>query len=136
MATVLFYEKPGCINNAKQKKLIMRAGHDLVAHNLLEMEWDTPGLKKFFSGLPVAEWFNCTAPAVKQGSIDPVKLDEDQALNMMLKDPILIRRPLIQVGDECRVGFDIDKVNKWIGLACEDTAVERHKDIETCTQQR
>ena len=35
MATITFYEKPGCINNTRQKKLLEAAGHQVVAKNLL-----------------------------------------------------------------------------------------------------
>jgi hypothetical protein len=35
MATITFYEKPGCINNTRQKKLIAAAGHQVIAKNLL-----------------------------------------------------------------------------------------------------
>lgn len=35
----------------------------------------------------------------------------------MLKDSLLIRRPLMQVGDVRGVGFDQHKVYLWTGLA-------------------
>ena len=35
MAKVIFYEKPGCANNAKQKALLAAAGHEVEARNLL-----------------------------------------------------------------------------------------------------
>lgn len=37
MATVIFYEKPGCINNTKQKARLLAAGHEVQAHNLLSV---------------------------------------------------------------------------------------------------
>ena len=42
--------------------------------------------------------------------------------------PLLIRRPLIQVGDICRVGFERDKIDAWIGLASPKII----EDLETC----
>ncbi|WP_217995184.1 hypothetical protein [Methylogaea oryzae] len=35
MATVLFWEKPGCVNNARQKRLLQEAGHTVLARDLL-----------------------------------------------------------------------------------------------------
>ena len=35
MATVIFYEKPGCVGNAKQKRLLADAGHEVVPRDLL-----------------------------------------------------------------------------------------------------
>ena len=135
MAKVWFYEKPGCINNTRQKKLLMQAGHDVISHNLLEVKWDKTYLKKFFTGLPVNEWFNNSAPAIKDGLVNPETLDEDQAITLLLSEPILIRRPLMCVGDEYRVGFDADTVNEWIGLAGSG-ARDGKEDLETCVRQR
>jgi nitrogenase-associated protein len=70
----------------------------------------------FFIGLPVAQWFNRSAPAVKSGEIVPEELDEPTALALMRDNPLLIRRPLLQVGDERRVGFDAAAIDAWIGL--------------------
>jgi nitrogenase-associated protein len=117
VATVYFYEKPGCINNTRQKKLLAAAGHQVIARNLLTEPWQKERLRAFFGGEPVHQWFNYSAPAVKKGVLDPSRISEEQALALMLKDPLLIRRPLMQVGDVRVVGFDQHKVHLWIGLA-------------------
>ena len=38
------------------------------------------------------------------------------SLALLLADPLLIRRPLLQMGDERRVGFDPAAIDQWIGL--------------------
>lgn len=136
MAEVWFFEKPGCINNSKQKQLLKQSGHKLIIHNLLEYDWDVVSLRLFFADLPVAHWFNSSAPAIKGGWIDPENLDEAQAMSLMMKEPILIRRPLMRVGKEHMVGFDIDVINKWIGLAQINNGSETNDDLESCPQQR
>ena len=35
----------------------------------------------------------------------------------MIVDPLLIRRPLLQVGDRREAGFEPDKIDAWIGLS-------------------
>lgn len=131
MVEVWFYEKPGCINNTKQKKLLMQSGHKVISHNLLEVDWDVISLRMFFGDLAVSQWFNRSSPSIKDGWIDPETLDETQAINLMIAEPILIRRPLMRVGNACMVGFDFDCVDKWIGLV----NAEKEDDLETCTQQ-
>jgi hypothetical protein len=42
MARVIFYQKLGCINNGKQKALLLAAGHEVEAHNLLKTPFDLP----------------------------------------------------------------------------------------------
>lgn len=142
MATVIFYEKPGCINNTKQKALLKAAGHDLEVRNLLAETWTAESLRSFFGKLPVADWFNRSAPQIKSQAVIPEQLDAETALSLMLQDRLLIRRPLMQVGDRCEVGFDIDLVNEWISLQPID-ASQRAKvedlvgqDLQTCPNRQ
>jgi len=132
MSTVLFYEKPGCINNTKQKVLLAAAGHTVQAKNLLTEKWTAARLRAFFGDLPVVEWFNHTAPRVRDGEIWPHKLSGEQAIALMLKEPLLIRRPLMEVDDQRRVGFDQDAVDRWIGLSSK---AKDREDLETCPRQ-
>jgi nitrogenase-associated protein len=122
MATVIFYGKPGCASNAKQQQWLRDAGHTVVAKDLLSTVWQAEELLKFFDGLPVSQWFNVNAPAVKYGELDPGGLTADAALALLLAEPLLIRRPLLQVGEERRVGFDADTVAAWLGTTALATA--------------
>ena len=128
MATVIFYEKPGCINNTRQKKRLVAAGHDVIAKNVLTEVWQAERLRAFFSVMPVRDWFNYSAPAIKYGEIEPDKLTETAALALMVENPLLIRRPLMQVGDSVMAGFDPQAVDIWIGL----TEIEVSQDLESC----
>jgi nitrogenase-associated protein len=130
MATVVFYEKPGCANNTRQKVLLAAAGHTVLAKSLLTEKWRAPHLRAFFGTLPVAEWFNPSAPRIKSGEVQPTALDESAALDLMLADPLLIRRPLMEVDGERRVGFDQDAVDRWLGLASK---VPR-ENLEACSK--
>jgi nitrogenase-associated protein len=128
MATVYFYEKPGCISNTRQKKLLAAAGHQVVEKNLLTENWQPRRLRPFFGALPVRDWFNVSAPAIKQGEVEPNKLTEQEAIALMLENPLLIRRPLMKVGDSLMVGFDQEAVDDWIGLKEKTGAT----DLESC----
>ena len=130
MATVFFYEKPGCANNTRQKLLLVAAGHKVIAKNILIEDWQTDRLRPFFGGKPVREWFNYSAPAIKHGDVYPDQLTEHEALVLMRENPILIRRPLIQVDDCFMAGFDQQTVDSWIGLK----EIEATQDMETCTR--
>lgn len=46
MATLTFYEKPGCQGNARQKALLRAAGHQLHVRNLLTEPWTPERLRR------------------------------------------------------------------------------------------
>ena len=132
MVQVVFYEKPGCVGNAKQKRLLQAAGHALQVHSILAEPWTSERLRPFFGDRPIAEWFNPTAPAITRGEVRPTQLTADDALSLMINQPILIRRPLMQVGDRCVSGFDPAQVDDWIGLSPNSDLTQ---DVETCPKQ-
>jgi len=128
MTTLHFYEKPGCANNARQKRLLLDAGHEVIAHDLLSEPWTAQRLQDFFQDLPVADWFNRAAPQVKSGAIDPARVDAAAALLMLLENPLLIRRPLIETEQWKLVGFDAQQLRERLGLADS----EPRPDPEAC----
>lgn len=136
MVKVIFYEKPGCRNNIKQKSLLIAAGHELDVRNILTEPWTINKLYLFFKDLPKTLWFNYSAPRIKSGEIVPqnfINTAEKDILELMITDPLLIRRPLIQVGKANKVGFEQDAISKWIGLNPLDSPTE---DLETCPSMR
>ena len=116
MADVIFYEKPGCAGNARQKALLAASGHRVEARSLLAEPWSAKELKLYFGARPVEEWFNQASPRVKSGEVDPAACTQAEALRLMLEDPLLIRRPLMRVGERREAGFDQALVDAWIGL--------------------
>jgi len=131
MVEVVFYEKPGCINNTRQKRLLTEAGYDLVVKNLLTEPWTAARLLAFFNNLPVNAWFNQSAPAVKSGEVVPDMLTAEQAIECMLKDPLLIRRPLMEVDDQKYVGFETGQISRLL-----KGEIMIDGQLETCPKER
>jgi nitrogenase-associated protein len=115
MALVTFYEKPGCGTNRKQKAMLTAAGHALDERNLLTEPWTKERLLGFFGDTLVASWFNPAAPRVKSGEVDPLAMGPDEALTLMLAEPLLIRRPLIEAQGKRCSGFDKEPVLSLLG---------------------
>jgi len=133
MPTITFYEKPGCGNNTRQKKILAALGFTVDARDLLTEPWTAEQLAPFFDGKPLAAWFNPAAPRVKSGEVIPEKIDSEQAaLAMMMEDPYLIRRPLMQAGELQMCGFDAAEVEQALGL--EQGAIAKAGDVQTCRQ--
>jgi nitrogenase-associated protein len=130
MAHVIFWEKPGCAGNARQKALLLRSGHTLDVRNLLAEPWTEAELRPFFGTRPVSEWFNQSSPRVKSGEVRLGALDEAGALALMLAGPLLIRRPLMESGGRREAGFEPERIAAWIGLAETPVAV-----TDTCVHE-
>jgi len=117
---VVFYEKPFCAANAKQKQILRSSDCTLIERNLLEHGLDAEGLRSFMGDMSVSEWFNPAAPAIKNGKIFPNDLDEEEAMKLLMSDPILIRRPLMIIGTEKLCGFDAVKVAEILDRTVEE----------------
>ena len=131
VAEVIFYEKPGCINNTKQKQMLVFAGHLVIARNLLKEAWSGERLEKFFNALPVSDWFNRTAPRVRDGEIDPDTIDKASAIAEMIAEPLLIRRPLMIIDGDFVVGFDAKQLNARFSLGLD----RGDEDLENCPRK-
>lgn len=109
---VVFYEKPFCAANAKQKQILRESGCTLIERNILEHGLDAEALRSFMGDKAVHTWFNPAAPAIKNGLLSPAVLGEAEAMELLMNDPILIRRPLMIIGNEKLCGFDAAKVSE------------------------
>ena len=135
MAHLVFYEKPGCGGNARQRAALQAAGHTLGRRDLLAEPWTREALLAFLAPLPVADWFNRAAPRIKSGEVVPDTLSAERALALVLVDPLLIRRPLMHqpANDSRHVGFDTAAVAAWISLA---ERPGRAASLEGCSATR
>jgi len=128
MARIEFYQKPGCATNGRQIRALEAAGHSVIAKSLLTEPWTAERLRGFFGETPVASWFNRASPRVKSGEIDPNASDAETALSLMLDDPLLIRRPLIEANGSRCAGFDREPVGSLLGQG-------PRTDLEGCSRE-
>ena len=123
----LFFEKSGCGGNARQKELLKKHNITFEVRDLLNTKWSYEDLVGYFDGLEVADMFNSFAPQVRDNEIDITKLSKDEAINLMIKNPILIKRPLMQINGVKICGFDIDKINQLL-----NSSIQTDKKINNC----
>ena len=121
---ILFYEKTGCMGNAKQKKLLSDYGIKFKTLSLLDTKWNFESLSDFFNGLTKDEIINPFASSEELEKIDILSISKDDLINYMIKHPILIKRPLISIGKVKICGFDIPKINSALKLhICEKLTI-------------
>ena len=126
---IIFYEKPGCMTNAKQRRFLEAAGHRVIRRDLLTEPWTAGRLHEFFKDAPVSDWFNRASPRVKSGEIDPQQVTAAAALCLLLEDPLLIKRPLLEIGPVLIAGFDPGRLQASIDLQPPDP----HVDLQACS---
>jgi len=127
MSELVFYEKPRCLGNRQQQVLLLSLGHRFEVRDLLSEPWTTERLRPFFGGRPVAEWFNLSAPRIKSGELAIRDLDEAQALSLMLDEPLLVCRPLLQLGELRQAGFVPGPVLDALGVTLASS-----EDLQSC----
>jgi arsenate reductase (glutaredoxin) len=120
------FEKPGCINGEKQKRILIEGGNVLDCVNILEHPWSREELSEFFLVKTPSLIMNHTAPAIKKGQIIPANLQYDEAVTLMIEDPILIKRPLIRVDGLSIQGFMDERLAPYLG------AWNGREDVVTC----
>ena len=72
MARVIFWEKPGCQGNERQKEILLASGHDLEVRDLLAETWSVESLGLFsgyqrladFSVTEVHNWIGLSLDSV------------------------------------------------------------------------
>lgn len=126
MAFIQFFEKPGCINGEKQKRILTEAGNELECINILEYPWSREELVQFFAVKDPTAIMNYTAPAIKKGEILPANLQFDEAVSLMIENPIIIKRPLIRVDGLSFQGFTNKLLTPYLG------AWSGEADVITC----
>lgn len=124
---VVFYEKKGCGGNARQKELLSNAGIEFEVKDILNTVWTKEILESFFSNLEGEQIFNMSALKIKNNALDITTLSKDEAIALMIQEPILIKRPLLEINQTKLCGFDIDAINTLLNIA-----MPKSKDINTC----
>jgi nitrogenase-associated protein len=110
MIPILFYEKIGCENNTKQKKRLVDYGFQVISTDLLKTNFSKEQLLNFFTGKSIKDCINPNAPLIKNKQLDVNNTSEEDLLNLMISNPILIKRPLIAIGSNKFCGFDLNKI--------------------------
>ena len=124
---ITFYEKPGCAGNKKQKEILSLNGLSFHIKSILDTHWTSDTLTPFFDGLDKHEIINTFAPQIKNNEIDINDYSKEELIDIMCQNPILIKRPLLQIGQNYICGFDIPKINALLGIEiCE------HISLSTC----
>lgn len=85
---------------------------DLDERDYAKRPLTRPELEDLFAGCNPRDFLNPKSPAFKSLGLKGKALTEKQALDLMAKEPNLIKRPLIITSHEIIAGFDRDALRK------------------------
>ena len=71
-------------------------------------------IKALLQEKPASEMFSFRSPSFKVMALDQAKLSDKDLINLMLKEPRLIRRPIIKIGKNVYFGADVKMLGKII----------------------
>ena len=64
---------------------------------------------------PASEMFNFKSPSFKQLGLEKEKLDNEDLIGLMLKEPRLIRRPVVRIGSGVYFSANQSILEKLLG---------------------
>ena len=64
-------------------------------------------IEELLKGKPASEMFNFRSPSFKQLGLDRDKLSDTELIDLMLKEPRLVRRPVVRI--DGKVYFSADR---------------------------
>ena len=116
MSKITIYQKPTCSTCRETVKLVQASGHPYAAVNYYEQPFTKSKLKDLLkkSGLTARDILRTKEDLYKQLGLAKTSLSDDELIDLMLKHPDLIQRPLVERGDRVILARPADTVKKLL----------------------
>jgi len=85
--------------------LLEGRGFDLVKHDLAKEPPSRALLERLIDSRHLEDFLNTRSPAYKAHNLDVRNMTKKQAIDLMMEEPNLIRRPLVLRGRKAVFGF-------------------------------
>ncbi len=90
-------------------------GIELVKHDLAKDPPSRELLERLIDEKHLEDFINTRSPVYKEMNLGARKLTKSQAIDLMMKEPNLIRRPLLLKGKKAVFGFKPDEYGELTG---------------------
>jgi arsenate reductase/regulatory protein spx len=90
--------------------LLLQNGVELEERDFFKDEFTEAEIRGLAEGVGLEQLFARRSPSLKKMGLAGQDLSEAEMLDLMLKEPRLVRRPLIRMGDRLIVGASIKAV--------------------------
>ena len=112
MPKARFYWKSTCSTCRNARSFILNElGAEVEERNYAKDPLTLDELRSLFRGADPRDYINPKSPAFKAMGLKGKPLTQHQALELMAKEPNLLKRPVTLVGDRIIAGFDRDALH-------------------------
>jgi arsenate reductase len=114
MSKINVYEKPTCTTCRKVASLLIENGVEFEKVNYYIQPFSKPHLRSLLKKLNMkpSELLRKKEQIYKQLKIGVNKYSEDQILDLMIKNPDLVQRPIVEMGNKAILARPADKLNE------------------------
>ena len=88
------------------KAELSQNGISLDERDFFADRFDEKELRSLIGGRQVADYFAFNSPSYKKLGLNREDLSDEELLRLMVQEPRMVRRPLVQIGDDLIVGTD------------------------------
>ena len=101
MTAITIYQKPTCSTCREAIKILQSSGQEYTSVNYYERPFTKPQLKALLkkAGLQAKDVLRTKEDIYKKLKLSSKNLSEDALLDLMIKHPDLIQRPIVEKGD-------------------------------------
>jgi arsenate reductase len=101
---VTIYHNPRCTTSRKTLALLRDKGIEPEIVEYLKTPYTAPQLKELLGQLKISAARLLRKKEAAAAGIDPAKLSEDQLIAAMVKNPIIVERPIVVSGGRAALG--------------------------------
>lgn len=114
MQKITVYEKPTCTTCRKVSKMLTEAGIDFEKVNYYIEPFSKKKLNELLKKMNMkpSELLRKNEDAYKKLKTKIEKMSEDEILSLMIENPDLVQRPIIEVGDKAILARPPEKIKE------------------------
>ena len=114
MAKITVYQKPTCTTCRQVYNVLKASGVDFDAVNYYVAPISKTKLKELLHkmGISAGELLRAKEPIYKELKLSEKRLSEDEIVELMIKHPDLIQRPIVEKGNKAILARPAEKIKE------------------------
>ena len=99
----------------KAKEFLSQKNVEINERDFFKNPFSRAEIEELLHGKPATEMFNFRSPSFKNLGVEQEKLSNDDMIELMLKEPRLVRRPVVRMDNKVFFGADKSVLERLIG---------------------